>query len=991
MPWEITKEYGYRVAGTSTLQNLLESFYMALSFIEKSSLGTPDNLADRGNDHGGGEFYGEVFNNLLEGYNRPVVLQLSLRFTDLDTDEELVVTYGLAFFFELSVYHKNYNFYTIQVKMFEWPRDRHGNLKKDIIKTTFRDHFGIQFADFDEWDIEDPKLTLTIAYPDLTHRTICRAMRGGLTQFFMSLVPRLARQIGVHVEDFNKDMSYFETFMCPKAFHPPKIRERTSVANAYGFTCEEFKAYLSSYIENLGDDTVLKESFLFILLKGEWMERAKNLFEAFRFRCSLSDGNERDIPSTFGSGTGPTGLKQVFIRFYDRYDVPPDNDAESVVSEWERFAFTFNDKCLRMITTEEKKKKVDVMYRVPERPQQAFTTYKEEYTANQNNPSPDKEFNSMCYSGELRLSQNTQSFMDCFRYVKFAKSVSMSSVMSWKYRRVLLYYFDSITVIQLSMDHGLTPKYILGRLMSSGGWMKLVKVGGNESSPTDDDSTVLTYLMVTGFPGVPVRLEIHVSNTYYVTLTIRTSHNLFELTIDRYPLFALVHHIVRTGKADGFTYAPENQKAQTAISKFPQPINMQSLTTFLDSVREAVFEAQYLPSIIEHLQHLATPDIGKREVMDSWLPSAVALPGCLSPFDKSDLVGFPVFVVAMESILAKTRFDIPETNEEGEFKESWTILKVADSTKHIESISDFLDPTSFMPNTKSGQAGKDDPQLTFLAKNPGVVISDDHLCEKFKDLEAAYAKGFVANYAALYQVKDTNHYFLLRMGSYESDDMFIFHWTFKCMYFHQEYAMPYASLGDLLPVIKESIQEKLVHLHRSIKAHASSNPSKEKMADNAKEIAVDLVAELDTAVKGVEAVKDCVVLAKELYPTKSADLGFILRDFNYEENVQRYATKAYCVTHTREGKSTLFNYFLEKIRPVAVVYVDSSLNAVGVRMPVRSVRNIFRSPQIGKTSVEMIMGDFKFPYRKAKPGDKLVKLFAEEVARRIRFNVSVLG
>ena len=104
------------------------------------------------------------------------------------------------------------------------------------------------------------------------------------------------------------------------------------------------------------------------------------------------------------------------------------------------------------------------------------------------------------------------------------------------------------------------------------------------------------------------------------------------------------------------------------------------------------------------------------------------------------------------------------------------------------------------------------------------------------------------------------------------------------------------------------------------------------------------------------------------------------------------AVKAYCVKTDSTGNGNIVppKHFVENLKIVAVIYLAQDLKSVSVRMPVRSMRNLFRqSNNPGKKfqGIEMEMGDFKFPYPHVPPTDPLVTVFVNELARRIQFNL----
>lgn len=975
------KEYVVNLASTTVLQSIVDLFYMVLSVLEKNKFKYNPNLNIAVDDTT--KFVQEIKNRLLEGAHRPLVQQIDFFFSKTDplNPEEpptkVVKSFRTLFMFSLNPYTISLNGFSVSMTILQTPSDH----EQVVPSAVFSDNFYSEH--------QSPKFPYTVKYsgdltnPFLVNRYVCRAVKASLTNLIKILIYSIGNEkVSADQKENTKKknrqgtlISSFDRLFCPESESPIKYFNPEKDDTVYDFNCPEFRNFLRDFSEGLESESPQISDLFFGSESAEWKAKLTEMINIFDFKC-LEKGPERDPAgdSSFGYMITPGKKKHLFMRFLNHYLIEPDENSPSrkKAKMALKLASLMNGKAF---------------------PPEYFgvTPLNKE---NKRLYSPDGDFNSMCYTGELSLTQDTQSFIECFKFIPFGENDDFQELMQWKYRRVLIYYVKSMTTVHLASLYKYTPKYVFDELISAAktelggrGPLPAITVLGAAPKQSQEEMTaLLVYLTLKGFESAPIRLEIYESNNYYLKLLMRTSHQEFEILIDKYPLASLIHHVNKRGKAEGFAHRPANKELDAAIANFPASTEFSSLDKYYRGLRGLKLRSQYLVKVVAFLANLVEWE--KSTLFDIDLTelakTAIDAP-CLRAYQKTDLVGYPVLAGALEFALSKLTLKVPLEGGSGE--DEGTFVKLTDVfDKKPELLHGFMSPTVFRAQPGSDEE-KEQRALVKAAK--GEPVTSESVCKLVKMLEERYSADFSSNYAALYQEPKSKTEFLLKAHSYESDDLFVFHWMFKCQYFQQEWAIAYSALDDIYPSMVAHLKEKLRHLEKALVAEKSANKggaSKMKFNEFSQLFVEALDESFATQFPEGAAVQNCAKLAE-----KSGVANFDLQKFAAAHQIKENTVvkRAFCVAHTPVGKANQFAKEFKGIWPVAIVVEDPSTSpaSILVRMPVRSVRNIFRKVDPGQSDVEYVHSDYRFPMRPIKKNDAFTKLFCDEVAERLRANL----
>lgn len=808
----VYKKYYFNVLAATTLTQLLEGLE-AIVGIQQFARFLPTKVPD----------FSITFNKninemLFESGNRPLVTEINIKLKNTSTGNTEVYSYWFIMSFQLTVLNKQRTgqgfkifmhwirrgnkknkFHDVSSEALESAGSSNSGVKNCIVTTNFekltaKEKGACDYVTNTSWD-------RAITYPDMFSRTLCRATKTGLHQLFK----KLASEISSASPAWNYDA------ICPYGSYLGNMKVKSS---GYDFTCTEFNAYLQNFIKSLNDKSQFEyfDNPNFFDEKGAKLnhESLKKVLSFVNFKCK----NDPLIyqPLEDGSSSGYINFDERIIGFFEfkrKYKTQVImNDSEEKKIE---FSKTFANGMINFINTRDGQKGGFKKFKK--------ITFQGGSSGNEEEgpETPSGDWNNMCYKVDFTFTQNTYSFLECIKYIPFDPEDNADELMTWKYHRLFLHYFKLGYTVFHSVNFQFTPYFIARQITSIKEDFEIELTKSLEESPPDDPlKSVLLHFSFKKYQHVILRLEVYLSNIYYLRFFIKTSHQEFEIFIERYPVHDFAYLLT---KSENTLYVTQNNIDKTILDDIPN-----SPIAKLEEIRKNTFDKKYLKKITNFISTLLNiEDSTMLEELDSLENEKMietANNKCIVHYSKTDLVSFPLLAEMLEQILLtvdlkKISFLNSDENDskldEGSLNNESKISIIANTFEH-HGLEDMLfnNFPSFFANDQHEEG---------MNKFASLQKFDIANCKTRDSLFEKYKEDFLTNYWILLKLEIDPvkiAYVFVTVHAFESDALYFFYFSFKCEHFQQDFVIPYIQINIMHGILQNIILNKLSHLWKTV-------------------------------------------------------------------------------------------------------------------------------------------------------------------------------
>lgn len=969
--------YFFEVLSTTTLTQLLEGLEAMVGFQQY------DRFKSKAQLNFDNSMTKNIDEMLFETGNRPVVVDLNIKLKNTLTGNTEVYSYWFIMSYQLTALNpqrtgqgfkikmnwvrrgnKKRKFYDISSEFIDSASPNDSGVKNCIVTTDFEKLIQKQknvcdYVTFVKWD-------RAVTYPDMFSRTICRAAKAGLHQLFK----KLSSDISSQTPAWNYDN------VCPSGNYLSNIRKKTKKTFDYDFNCVEFKAYLQKYTSFLNE----KSDFEYFKDPNIFDETGKTLnheslikiLSFIEFNC-MKDKNIYD-PLESRSTTGYMKFDERIIgtfEFKRKYKIEKIATKSEVNQKRIDFAKNMFGETVDFINDRDHQKGGFTKF---EKINFTGSTNQDQEDGDQTPEVPDGDFNNMCFKIEFTLTQNVYSFIECFKYLPFDPEDNPEDLMIWRYHRVLLHFFKLSYTAFLSVSFQFTPNYIANEFTKIGGEFEMVLFKNDLQTKKNDNllRSVLFNFSLKKFEQVTLRLEIYLSNVYYLRFFIKTSHQEFEIFIERYPIYMYAYLLVKTEKS---LYLSQNNIDKSILDQI-------STSPFdkLENIRKKAFEEKYLPKIKDFLISLFDVNKGylNEDLTDIEIDDIFKDPTnkCLEQYAPSDFVSFPLLAEILQQIFLKihlkeisdksTNGENDFTFEEGSWNEKSQIIMIANSFQpnNLESVL-FNHIESFFESDEEAEHLK---KLSLLTKIEHVN------CKTSTTLFGLYKDNFLSNYWSLFKLQIDEQkfaYVFVNMHAFETDALYFFYFSFKCQYFQQDFVIPYSQIKNMQKILHEIIFKKLSHLWKAVEM--TFREANDDSDDGQK------IPSLDLFTKEIDGLFEKLLLEKngqkieKCVPKQNAKIDDVL--------------STYCVKDkTLYNKDPIVSFREPKV--IAIVYKINNPNDYGINIQVnaRNIKALFAKDPKKYENVPS-PSSYKIPLQNLTKNNWIIKTHLKEIVAVVEVNL----